>query len=70
MNTAFAMIINTAQVQMPNHVGIYTPFFGFSHGQLYGAFLTMLMLQLLKGIKNTQKMIRYTTPNILYQEVL
>jgi hypothetical protein len=46
---------------MPNHVGIYPPFYVFFHGQLCGAFsylhLTMLLLQLLEGINNTQKMI-------------
>jgi hypothetical protein len=38
INTAFTMINNAAQAQMPNHVGIYSPFYAFSHGQLYGAF--------------------------------
>jgi hypothetical protein len=60
---------------MPNHVGIYPPFYAFSHGQLYGAFSrtssfdnadTAIIKRHQQYIKNDS----YTTPNILYQEVL
>jgi len=75
INTMFALIINTAQVQMPNHVGIYPPFYALSHGQLYGTFFRSSSFHnadvaIIKRHPQYTKNDRHTTPNILYQEVL
>jgi len=75
INTEFAMIISTAQVQMPNHVEIYPPFYAFSHGQLYvtlsqSSSFDNAYVAVIKRHQQYTKNDRYTTPNTLYQEVL
>jgi hypothetical protein len=69
------MINNTAQAQMPNHVGIYPPFYALFHGQLYGAFSRTSSCDnadavIIKRHQQYTKNDRYTTPNTLYQEVV
>jgi hypothetical protein len=69
------MIISTAQVQMPNHVGIYPPFYALSHGQFYvtlsrSSSFDNAYVAVIKRHQQYTKNDRYTTSNILYQEVL
>jgi len=75
ISTAFAMTISTAQVQMPNQVGIYSPFYAFSHGQPYvtlswSSSFDNAYVAVIKRHQKYTKNDRYTTTNILYQEVL
>ncbi|CAG8505261.1 22279_t:CDS:2 [Cetraspora pellucida] len=67
---AFAMIINKAQGQTLNRVGIYLQTLVFSHGQLYVAYSRITFKQNLKILTLDRHEGAGCTKNIVYSEVL